>query len=256
MNLTVVITWILGICTLLGGIAAVLYFREKQANRPTERRKLLQRGRKLGYSDEVLEAPDKALEALLKRPKLWEYRFLQAALADQLEKRRRLKLDLRYGAPLPSGTVLDTSSSATWVQGRFSSAERMAEELKGLIHEAVPEALGPPGVSGDPLKLLHTAVALGHLYEKAIQWALDFSRVSPPHSQARLFALLPKCADSFVEAIEETRDKLWLFIEDYDRSPPAPGEQRVVEMMITLRDSIPPEVHEEIRRLNSSHGDA
>lgn len=253
MNLAAWVTWILAICTLLGGIAAVLYFREKRANRPTERQKLLRRTKKLGYSDELLDAPDQALEVLLTKPKLWEYRFLQATLADQLERRHRLKLELRYGAPLPSGTVLDMSSAATWVQSRFCAAERMAQELTALIQEAVPDALGPPGVSGDALKLLNTGLALGRLYEKAIQWALDFSRVSPPHSHARLFALLPKCADSFVEAVEETRDKLLLFIEDYDRSPPAPGEQRVVELMIRLRDSIPPEVHEEIAKLKRSY---
>lgn len=258
MGVTVaeIVTWTLGICTFLGGIAAVLYFREKRANRPTRRQKLLQRARKAGYSEELLAVSDKALESLVNRPALWEYRFLYFSLAEQIDGRRRLKLELEYGKPLPSGPVLDISSANTWLQSRLEAAHRMAKELEALLHEAVPESLGPPGVSGEPVKLLDTALALGDLYEKAIHWALDFSRVSPPHSHQRLFALMPRSAEAFVQAIEEARDKLSLFVEDFDRSPPAEGEKRVVEMKITLPNSIPPEVHEEIERLGNSAGRA
>lgn len=255
MSFPELVTWILGSCTILGGIAAILYFRERRDKRPTTRQKLIRLGQKLGYSDELLSVPDGSLEALVKRPPLWEYRFLHCLLGKQVETRRRLKLELRYGAPLPSGSVLDESSANTWLLSRFAAARRMAGELEALLHEAVPDALGPPGTDGDPVKLLHTALALGRLYEKALQWGLDFNRVSPPRSHERLFSLMPASANTFVDAIEETRDKLSLFIEDFERSPPAEGEHRIVELQVTLAASIPPEVFEEIERIGNSFPD-
>ena len=249
MDPITVVTWVLGICTVLGGVAAVMYFRERGANRPSPRQKLVKRAADLGYSEELLAVGDNALGALLDRPRLWEYRFLYFTLSEQIERRRRLKLELRYGLPLPNGPVLDDPAAVTWMHARFQAAIRMAEELRILIHEAIPDALGPSGVSGDPIKLLHTSLALGDLYQKAITWGLDFCRVSPPHNQARLFSLMPRSAHAFIDAIEETRDKLWLFIDGFDTSPPAKGERRVVELQVTLRDAIPPEVFEELDNL-------
>lgn len=224
-------------------------FRHAQETRAGRRKRLQQRAKQLGYHGELLGVPEHALAVLVERPAAWEYRFLQFLIADQLSSRRRQRLDFRFGAPLPEGSPLDLESTNNWFQARITAIQKMVESLKLLVDVAVPEALGPSGVPGDPYRLFHAATAFGELYEQAIHWGRDFHRVSVPKLYHRLFNIMPKSAEGLLEAIEELRDKLWMFIELCDSSPPAAGEKRIVTLDITLRNAIPLEAFEEIEKI-------
>ena len=249
MTTATLIACVLGACAILEGLAALHYFREAHRNRPKRRETLVARAQQLGHKGELLTIPEDALAVLVETPPLWEYRLLQLLLTDHLDRLRRKRLDFRFSAPLPEGQTLDLSATNDWVQARFTAVRRMIATLTHLIDEAIPEALGPPGVSGDPYRIFHAASALSDLYDQALNWGFSFHRVAVPPVYGRLFELLPKSAESLLEAIEELKDKLWIFIEHFDFSPPGEGEKRVVNLTITLRDAIPPEVHEEIEKI-------
>jgi hypothetical protein len=90
-----------------------------------------------------------------------------------------------------------------WVQSKFSELLRTIENIRSLIYEAFPAAVGPPGVSGDPEAILYVANRLSEAYRAALEWKLDFRRIALPEEMRNLRSTLERFCDNMIIEVEK-----------------------------------------------------
>jgi hypothetical protein len=229
-------------------------FLDKARTRPTPESKLRHQVKKDGYSSELADLPIDCLRLLMKRGFLWEYEFLERALDHELRQSKSLRLDLRFGRATSQIRTLSRAEFEKWTVSKISALEALFEKFEKYINEAIPEALAPPGVPGDPYLIFHCTRRLGELYRTAIEWSLNFSEITAEQPAEQLLDLLREWSQGLLEAIEELPDRVWYEVEKIKSLPPEARAGREMVIKIALKYPKAAAVSAEIDNLKRAWG--
>lgn len=232
-------TWVLSISTFLGGVAAVLYFLERAKNREQSLARLRRKARRRGYSDWIEVLPEKLLSILLDKEKLWEHRFLEEALAAEIDSSKRLKVDTRLGRPDETPVIRPPQEAIEWMSIQTEAFTRLLKLFERIAGQSLNEALGEPGEPGDPERLLDVARRLGDVYREALEWEirsrnLQISDLHNDQPARDLIAIVSRMPRGVVDAIELLRDRLSVEIERVKMALDRGDEQIIMNISIKV----------------------
>ncbi|MGH3192612.1 MAG: hypothetical protein ACRDOL_36260 [Streptosporangiaceae bacterium] len=124
-------------------------------------------------SKPALPQNDEQIAQLLsERPPGWEYLLYAGALYAGIEKLETKYSDYMLGYAPRLGAMVGSDDFVHFVKSQLNELEVMVHSLDALFTEqAMEDALGPPGIAGDPNKILHAASRLVRLYGDMLLWA-------------------------------------------------------------------------------------
>lgn len=156
-----------------------------------------------GLSERFRKFSGSVLRLMIERPPGWEYLLFSDALESELKRFDDLKRDWQYGIALGKGEVMSPSQFCGWIPSKIEDALRSVANAKKVINEALPIAFGPPGTSGDPERILHAANRLADTYRIALEWKLDFQRITLPKEMTKLRSIVGCFLDNVIADIEK-----------------------------------------------------
>jgi hypothetical protein len=176
-----------------------------------------------------------ALRCVVDRPSFWEYRLFLAVLDEVFQRARPMRLDWEMGLSLGHVEVVDAQEAFGLLESRMEGVLHTLEVFNKLFsQETQVTAFGPPGVAGDPERIVHFARRVGDVYVSLIDWSLGLRRVrTVPEVQP----VVDHVATGTQQAIGEFErfhrtfsDSMASLIKD----PPKEGETRHIKLDLTL----------------------
>jgi hypothetical protein len=190
-----------------------------------------------GLPQALLDLQGMPLRLTIERPPFWEYRLFAHSFAQEIERIKQGRWDLQYGIALGAGAAFrETSEVLTWVSKKIGEGRRISNVLAQIINVTLQEAFGPPGVSGDPVKIVYASQRLALAYRSTIEWALDARRVAVPDECKRLVEIVGTFLTGITEDIEAFSERVLRETEDAIANPPGHGESRVLDFKFDLKD--------------------
>ena len=120
-----------------------------------------------------------SLTLVLERPSFWEHLLFANTFVEEIKLVKEHDWDMQYGVILGSGPSLrEWDEVFDWITKQTNEGERLVMSFANLINTALPDALGPPGISGDPIKLVYVSRRLADTYKAAVEWSREAKRVS------------------------------------------------------------------------------
>lgn len=121
---------------------------------------------------------------LNEKPRAWEYFFFPSVLENELEKSAELKRDLKYALKKGATTKFSTPnvqedfvSTNNWILHKLANIEAIVHSTSNLMNVAIQEALGAPGVAGDPEHIAYVAQRLALNHKRLLEWTIDFNDI-------------------------------------------------------------------------------
>jgi hypothetical protein len=194
-----------------------------------------------------------ALRLVIDRPTLWEYRLFSEVVSQEIAKAKQARLDLNYQITFGKGEHFEKFEVFSWLKRKSAELGRLISTFETIINVALQEALGPPGVAGDPEAIVYVGRKLANLYREAIQWSLDFKNIDVDDDFRRIVELTGRMTTNMVYEIEEFSARYQTTLEETLANLPKPGEQRVIDL--TLKVTMPDmtELHAEVERINRKY---
>lgn len=214
------------------------------------------RSRVLGakLAPELMNLPAEPLTILLERPRAWEHRFFSAVLRSELARLSQLRHDVKYNIQIGPVVPLDEPQEVlAWMATQMTCVMRLITSAEKLMNEVVQEALGPPGISGDPSLLAYVGRRVAGVVEALLEWQIDLARVKVPEDFERIVRLT---GDFPIEPITKLEALAPLLDSEIDKAEAAleRGEQYTATVMMVLETPITAEYHAEMRRLQHRFG--
>src|SRR5262249_24072566 len=133
----------------------------------------------------------KSLKVLIERPLGWEYSFFSAVLADEMDRDQELKWDIAYGLKLGKiHSVNELIPMAEWIQQKTSEALALVQSVDRLLNSAIQEALGEPGMPGNPEQLVYVARRVAKVRKSLLEWSMECKLAQVRPECEKLFSLL------------------------------------------------------------------
>lgn len=190
-----------------------------------------------------------ALRLVAERPPYWEYLLFSQALADALARHQGLKRDVELGISFAAPRRVEPTDLLASLSTEFDGAARISSGLAALMNTALPSALGPPGVAGDPEAICHVAARIGDAYRAALEWSLRIREISTDPEWQKLVTIASGFTQSMIRDIEEFSERLLREIPEALSAPKTPGSPRTVEFTLTLTAPDLTELNAELQRL-------
>jgi hypothetical protein len=149
-----------------------------------------------------------ANELALDRPRFWEYLLTEELLRMRLAAVRKRLTDLDRGLIFQRNRNMRGSEFMNYVQAKFTDLKAAVEMIKVTVLEEIPAAWGPPGVSGDPLRILDAVNKIGSGCAALVDWEADLISVHPPLSLANVRDALRGSTKEIVDEIAPFPDLL------------------------------------------------
>lgn len=160
--------------------------------------------RSVGLPHELQSLEPRALEILLQKPVGWEYLLFSEVFRDCISALKYRRYDYDYGVNTKASIAMrDTVQLMDWMSAHMVELSQIAEAHEKLINEALPIALGPPGTPGDPSRLVYIARRMGKLYERTIDWALEFQCIYTDKNYSKLMQICSRMTKNIISRIEE-----------------------------------------------------
>ena len=196
------------------------------------------------------ELPGNLLRLIIEQPPHWEYLLFSGSLAHEISELADLKRDWRYGIVEGPCSRMTPRHFMDWFQTKVRDINLAVTNTNRILSEALPRALGPPGVSGDPGAILHCAKRLAGIYRTALEYRLDFGRVELHPELEKLKAAAARLSDNVVREVED-------FSSNFDRDlkqaiiEARAGKKVEANAMLKLTSSGTEEYSEEVRRVTA-----
>jgi hypothetical protein len=128
----------------------------------------------------------------------------------------------------------DREKVFNWINRKLAEQKRFIAVAENIVNVALQEAFGPPGVSGDPLKIVYATQRLAAAYRSGIEWATEARRVYVIEQFQELIDAIRTFFDNTINEIEDYGEHCFRTIEGVIANPPKPGEKREVELTLKL----------------------
>jgi hypothetical protein len=180
----------------------------------------------------VLSLSPAALRIYIERPIGWEYlafaKILQEGIESHYKRRLDLELGVTYGQVI---NLMDRTDASEWVLSKFSQITQITNGLSQALNGGITKAVGEPGQPGDIKRIEHIASRIADGYFEAIEWALEFQRLSVEPELQQLMAIASHFSDNVLTEIEEFAARLFNDVS-YALANHASGD--VVNFTLTL----------------------
>ncbi len=206
-----------------------------------------------GLPESLGDLRGNALRMVIDRPILWEYRLFSEIVSQEIAKAKQMRLDLNYQISFGKGEHFEKFEVFSWLRRKSGELGRLIPTFETSINVALQEALGPPGVAGDPEAIVYVGKKLVSLYREAIEWSLDFKNVDVDDDFRRIVELTARMSTNMVDEIEEFSARYQTTLEDALANLPEPGEQRVIDLTLKLTMPDMTELHAEVERINRKY---
>jgi hypothetical protein len=174
---------------------------------------------------------------LSERPDYWEYFLFAGALVVGLERLQEKYSDYALGYAPRLGLVVPSGEFMHFLDSQLNEFGEMIGLLDKLLSEDVmAEALGPPGVAGEPEKIFHAASRVIRLYEDMLSWAERIRGMSMPKEYRHVAELLVRFSE---QPINELRDFVLRFSTRIDELASLSAEGEEVEITERVWFNIP-----------------
>lgn len=176
-----------------------------------------------------------SLRLLLERPPYWEHQLFANTFAEEIRLVKEHEWDVQYGVILGPGPYLKEPVEVfDWVSNQMDEGQRIVDSFNNLINVTLPDALGPPGVSGDPIKLVYTSRRLGEAYKATFDWVRQAKRLSVPDGYQKLVSIVASFLNSVTKNVENSSENLLQQLNAGIAKGEAEGGTIVIEMSITF----------------------
>jgi hypothetical protein len=116
---------------------------------------------------ESLDGPrSNALRLVIDRPILWEYRLFSEVISQEIAKAKQARLDLTYQISFGKGEHFEKFEVFSWLKRKSAELGRLISTFETIINVALQEALGPPGIAGDPEAIVYVGRKLVSFIER------------------------------------------------------------------------------------------
>jgi hypothetical protein len=191
--------------------------------------------------ESVVPRTEEQLNLLIaERPRGWEYLLFAGALILELEQFESRYEDYKLEYAPRLGRSIYESEFPEYLKIQIEELEILGRNFTRMFNTEVAQAaFGPPGVEGDPARLLHLAKRYISIYDEFLRWVERLRGTAVPGEYSRLIAILARYAD---QPIEEIRRFVREYAESAGRVPEAieSGVPLQIEHLLTF--SIPDEL--------------
>jgi hypothetical protein len=195
------------------------------------------------------------LQILLERPPFWEYQLFANTFADEIKRAKEHEWDLEYGIILGAGEYLQEPLEVMkWISKKMAESSRIVDSFNNLINTALSDALGPPGVTGDPIKLVYTSRRLGETYKAALDWAREAKQLSVPDEFQNLVLIVGRFLNKVRKQVDDFSHDILQKLNAGIAKGEAEGGQIVIEMNIVFELEGIDEFKEESNRVRLMAG--
>jgi uncharacterized protein DUF4062 len=191
-----------------------------------------------------------SLALVLERPSFWEHLLFANTFVEEIRRVKEHDWDAQYGIIFGPGPYLrEWDEVFEWITKQTNEAERLVMSFANLINTALPDALGPPGISGDPVKLVYVSRRLADTYKAAIEWAREAKRVSVPDGFQKIVSIVGGFLRDVTEGIEALSENIWEQLNTGIAVGPGENGQIVIDITVTFALHGFEQFEEEIERL-------
>jgi len=117
---------------------------------------------------------DAAARIAMARARGWEYKLLNQMLRDEISALQNAVRDLRYRIRTQPVRSIRLRALVAELRRTNELAESLVNLITQLLGPALADAIGPPGVAGDPEAIAYVARRLGDAYksvvDNGVQW--------------------------------------------------------------------------------------
>jgi hypothetical protein len=191
-----------------------------------------------------------SLTLVLERPSFWEHLLFANTFVEEIRLVKEHDWDMQYGVILGSGPFLrEWGEVFDWITKQTDEAERLVMSFANLINTALPDALGPSGISGDPVKLVYVSRRLADTYKAAVEWSREAKRVSVPDEFQKIVSIVGGFLSDVTQSVEAVSENLLEQLNTGIASGPGESGQIVIDITVTFALHGFDQFEEEIERL-------
>ncbi|ABW19429.1 DUF4062 domain-containing protein [Alkaliphilus oremlandii] len=209
---------------------------------------LRQQVNKKNLSSKVINLDGESLKIVLEKPVGWEYILLGNIMATKFKQSEDLKRDLKYGISFGQVQNLnEINEFLNWIVDKNSELILVTSALSSLFNNAIPIAMGEPGEPGDVEQIIYVGERLGTIYEKFLNWGLDFKRISVNDEWKEVKNTLSRMWESPISDLESYCAKYSEAMNRLALIPHDSEESIELDLTLTLNE---PDLTEFYRELN------
>jgi hypothetical protein len=158
-----------------------------------------------GYNSGIAKSDEQVAQLLSERPMGWEYLLYAGALRAGVDRLETKYMDYSIGYAPRLGIMIGRDDFLHFIQSQLSELKVMITGLNTMINNAgiLEDALGPPGSSGDPDKILHAASRVIRIYEDILLWAERVRGMALPDAHREVAELLVEFSSQPVNALRD-----------------------------------------------------
>ena len=201
-----------------------------------------------GYDSGIAKSDEQIAQLLSERPDGWEYLLYSGALCAGIERLETKYSDYSLGYAPRLGIMINRSEFYHFVKSQLGDVEVMIGTLNTLFGaKVIEDAMGPPGVAGDPDKILHAASRVVRLYKDMLLWAERVRGMAMPKEYREAVEILAQFPG---QPINELRDFVHRFGAQVNELPSRMARDEDIVIGGTVKFTIPDElVHSYIAKL-------
>jgi hypothetical protein len=166
------------------------------------------RGGRLDLFPEFKTESGTAKQLLFERPALWEYMLTEELLRPRVNKLKADLADLERGFILRSHRTVQGPEFMRWIQAKWPEMQAATNLAVCAYREELTEAFGPPGQSGDPLRILGAVNRIGAGCAALIEWEADVLCIHPPEGLEPVRAAMLGSTREILDEIASFPDQL------------------------------------------------
>lgn len=125
-------------------------------------------------SSQVTPDPRLSVAATLlvqEKPPGWEYRLFAQVLSDEIKAADDIRRLHQLGIALGPVSYIKGTDFRAWSQAAFAELSHFAAASSILLNNALPKAVGDPGIAGDAQDIILVAQQLSEIYRGLINWS-------------------------------------------------------------------------------------
>jgi hypothetical protein len=186
----------------------------------------------------VPRSDEEVATLLTMKPPGWEYLLYGGELLRGVQGLEQRYQDYIIGYAPRTGKVVHPDCFAGYIQSQVCELEVIVDLLNVLIGDgsAIQDAMGPPGVPGDPDTISHAASRIIRLYEDFLLWAERIRGNAMPSGERKVADAMARFA---AQPLSELRDFVFRYVAQADQIPAklSRNEQVVISETITFKIS-------------------